>query len=65
MSDPKDDFYDMDLEHDLGDGGLGSGNWMRRQIEHEEKGGGWITCPEDELNPTMAEREERAETEER
>jgi hypothetical protein len=59
---PDDDLLDMDLAHDLEDGGLGSGNWLRPHQEWLDKGGGYS---ENDLNPSLEEREEAAEMEER
>lgn len=56
------DFFDMDEDKDLGDGGLGSGNWLEPYRRHQEKGGGYS---ENDMNPSLEEREEAAEMEER
>ncbi len=64
MNDPRDDLLDMDLEHDLGDGGLGSGDWLQPHIRHQEQGGGYSKADLD-LRPSIEERAEIAETEER
>jgi hypothetical protein len=77
MSDPEDDFWEMDLEHDLGDP-LWEDRRARLGLYHERENGGWsqadlpLTAPEraklgmqHDPNPPMEEREERAEMEER
>jgi hypothetical protein len=54
------DFFDMDLGHDLDDGDHRP--WFWGEKKHEEKGGGYS---ENDLNPSLQEREEAAEMEDR